>query len=201
VIRSARRASWLLFVAIGAVGCAVGVPPDTYSGVGDEAGGATVDAGVGTQSDSASAPESAPAEVGAGGHVPDATAQDTGMGQGGWQPDAVAAEDTTASVDTGSETSSSEEASADVTEVDASDDGDTDAGETDEGGTGSESGTVCNRHTCSGCCDTSGTCQTQPSAEACPTSFHSGGPCEDCKAEGENYCVFELIAYICSSSP
>jgi len=167
------------------------VPPDTYSGIGDD-GGATVDAAVG-QSEAAS--EGAPAEGGAGGRVSDATAHDTGIDAGPWQPDAVSGEDAPASADTGQDTSN-EEASADAMEPDSSDD-DAEA----DGGTGSDSGAVCNRHTCSGCCDTSSVCHTQPSPDACPTSFHAGGPCEDCTAEGEAYCVFDLIVYVCSSTP
>jgi hypothetical protein len=163
------------------------VPPDTYSGIGNDGdGGATVDA-AGGQSEAAS-------EGGAGGRVPDATAPDTGVEAGPWQPDAVADEDAPASADTGQDTSS-QEASADVIEVDSTDDAEA------EGGTTSDSGAVCNKHTCSGCCDTSSVCHTQPSPDACPTSFHAGGPCEDCTAEGEAYCVFDLIVYVCSSTP
>lgn len=94
-----------------------------------------------------------------------------------------------------------QDASADVTEADSSDEDDIDGGENPEGGTGEDSGVVCNRHTCSGCCDTSSVCHTMPSPDDCPTSFHAGGPCEDCKAEGEDYCVFDLIVYVCSSVP
>jgi hypothetical protein len=167
------------------------VPPDTYSEIGDD-GGTSVDAATGGQPEAAS--EDAPTEGGAGGRVPDATAQDTGAGLDASHPDAPA------SADTGPDTSN-QEASADVIEADSSDDADTDGGETAEGGTSSDSGAVCNRHTCSGCCDTSSVCHTQPSPDACPTSFHAGDPCEDCKAKGENYCVFDLIFYVCSSTP
>jgi hypothetical protein len=170
-----------------AVGCATGVSPDTYSGIGDD-GGSSVDAAIGAQPEAAS--EGAPTEGGAGGRVPDATAQDTGNGP----------EDAPASADTGADTSH-QEASADVIEADSNGDADTDGGETAEGGTGSDSGAVCNRHTCSGCCDKNSVCHTQPSPDACPTSFHAGDPCEDCKAEGENYCVFDLLFYVCSSTP
>ena len=83
----------------------------------------------------------------------------------------------------------------------ASDDAEPDGGETAEGGTASDSGAVCDRHTCSGCCDTSNVCHTHPSPDACPTSFQGGGRCEDCKAEGEDYCVFDLIVYVCSPTP
>lgn len=197
VIRSGRRWSWLLFVAIGAVSCATGVPPDTYSGIGGD-DGTGVDAASGGQPGAAS--DGAPAGEG-GGHVPDASARDAGTKPDASQDDAVAGEDASSSADTGSD-SSSEEASADVIETeDSGDDVGDDAGEPDEGGTGSDSGVVCGRHTCSGCCDTNGVCQTQPSPEACPTSFHAGGHCEDCTAEGENYCVYDIFVYVCSPTP
>jgi hypothetical protein len=200
VIRSGHRGSWLFFVAAGAVSCATGVPPDTYSDVGDDGSGGGVDAAVGGQSEGAS--EAAPVEGGGGRASPEAAAQDTGTGLGGWRPDAVAGDDAPASADAAADTSSMQEASDDVMKPDSSDDdADTEGGETSEGGTGSDSAVVCGRHTCSGCCDTSNVCHTQPSPDACPTSFHTGGPCEDCKAEGENYCVFDLIAYVCSSTP
>jgi hypothetical protein len=192
VIRSGRRGSWLLLVAVVAVGCATGVPPDTYSGVGDDGVG-TVDA-AGDQSEAAS-------EGSAVGPVSDATARDTGVEAAPWQPDAVAGEDAHASADTGQDTSS-QEASADVIEADSNDDdAEADGASAHEGGAGSDSGGVCNKHTCSGCCDTSRVCHTQPSPDACPTSFQAGGPCEDCTAEGEAYCVFDLILYVCSSTP
>lgn len=59
--------------------------------------------------------------------------------------------------------------------------------------------------TCAGCCDANDACHATSSAQYCFTNggnpFQAGGPCEDCKAEGFNYCVLDIFAYICSPIP